>query len=567
MRFLIVCGLVLAFLAASCAPGSSPSGAAQRPEASATVSQKQLVLAVRGEPPSVAFKPVVAFSGSLDRTKELFNASLDYRDENEKAHPVLAEALPTLNTDSWRVFPDGRMETTYSLKSGLTWQDGLALTADDFVFAWRVYSTPQLGQASTPPIGQMEEVVAPDPRTVTIRWKQPYPDAGVLAYDFQALPRHILEEPFSQLDPIAFSGLPFWTSDYVGLGPYEITNWEPGAFIEASAFGGYVLGRPKIDEIKVMFISDPQTALANALAGEVQVVADPVLSVAQALTLEGQWSESRGGTLLSSPVGLRTSVFQLRPETVESQALLDVRVRRAVAYGMDSQSAVDALSAGKGVRTRTLTSPLVDYYPEIEAVIRKYDYDPRQAQRAMEEAGYARGSDGFFVARDGQPVQFSDASSAGDREEMELAVYVDGLRKVGFDVSQRVVPVQQIRDPQNRALLPGLQLRGGAYEPLSYTSDQIPRPENRWSGDNRGGWSNSEYDRLFAAYNATLEQSDRVKQLAQLERMLTEELPIIPNMYSAYAVAVAAGLHGPVARHTVLSGGPFLHIESWSWSR
>ncbi len=33
------------------------------------------------------------------------------------------------------------METTYKLRPGATWHDGAALTAEDFVFAWRVYST------------------------------------------------------------------------------------------------------------------------------------------------------------------------------------------------------------------------------------------------------------------------------------------------------------------------------------------------------------------------------------------------------------------------------------------
>jgi len=108
---------------------------------------------------------------------------------------------------------------------------------------------------------------------------------------------------------------------------------------------------------------------------------------------------------------------------------------------------------------------------------------------------------------------------------MELAVYVDSLRKAGFDASQRVVPVQQIRDPQLRSLLPGLQLRGGAYQPMSYTSDQIPRPQNHWNGDNRGGWSNPDYDHLFNSYMTTLDESERVGQLAQMERLISEEVP------------------------------------------
>ena len=52
-----------------------------------------------------------------------------------------------------------------------------------------------------------------------IRWRETYPDAGSLENGFQPLPRHILADPFSRLDAEAFIALPFWTSDYVGLGP------------------------------------------------------------------------------------------------------------------------------------------------------------------------------------------------------------------------------------------------------------------------------------------------------------------------------------------------------------
>src|SRR5688572_8352741 len=200
--------LVLVLLLSACAPTSPsarPTGGGA-PDSSAA-SNQTLVIAVRGEPPSVASKPVVDFSGSLGRPRELFNANLDFLDERERAQPQLAESLPELHTDTWRVFPDGRMETTYRLKPNLTWHDGTPLSAEDFVFAHRVYATPAFGLSATPPIGQMEEIIAPDPRTVVIRWRQPYPDAVALDRDFQALPRHILADSLSALDPTAFASL------------------------------------------------------------------------------------------------------------------------------------------------------------------------------------------------------------------------------------------------------------------------------------------------------------------------------------------------------------------------
>ena len=54
------------------------------------------------------------------------------------------------------------METTYRLRPNLTWHDGAPLTAEDFVFSWRVYANPDLGLSSHAPIPAISEVTAID---------------------------------------------------------------------------------------------------------------------------------------------------------------------------------------------------------------------------------------------------------------------------------------------------------------------------------------------------------------------------------------------------------------------
>src|SRR4030095_6009614 len=105
------------------------------------------------------------------------------------------------------------------------------------------------------------------------RWKEPFVDAGALSATangsstLQALPRHILEDDFKTMDAGSFTRHSFWTVQYVGLGPFKLDRWEPGAFLEASAFDNFALGRPKIDRMRILFINDPQTTMANVLAG------------------------------------------------------------------------------------------------------------------------------------------------------------------------------------------------------------------------------------------------------------------------------------------------------------
>ena len=136
-------GLVLAVLLVSCgpAPGQAPGTSAEQLRPSRT-----LVVAHRYEPGVLAPK-VLGSNGPLTTTR-LFNAALAVFDDKGLPRPYLAEALPQLDTDTWRVFPDGRMETTYRLRSDVTWHDGAPLAAEDFAFALRVYKHPDLGSLS-----------------------------------------------------------------------------------------------------------------------------------------------------------------------------------------------------------------------------------------------------------------------------------------------------------------------------------------------------------------------------------------------------------------------------------
>ena len=101
------------------------------------------------------------------------------------------------------------METVYRLRPNLVWHDSQPLSADDFVFGWQVYATPQFGQSGTEPIDMMQEVAAPDPRTVLIRWRGAHAEAGALEAavstgvptggpSFSPLPRHALERAYQE---------------------------------------------------------------------------------------------------------------------------------------------------------------------------------------------------------------------------------------------------------------------------------------------------------------------------------------------------------------------------------
>ena len=540
--------LAIALIVVGCVPAREA-----RPEGAAPSVQSEpgrtLVAAVRVEPATLATAALRQASVALYLSKRMFNAELALLDERANPRPYLAEALPELGTDSWRVFPDGRMETVYRLKPNLAWHDGAPHTAHDFVFASRVYATPEHGLAGSPPWNAIDEVTALDDRSFLIRWRQPHPDAGVLAArdrEFPPLPRHILQISFEQDQPDAFGNHPFWTREYVGLGPYRVDRWEPGAFIEAVAFDRHVLGRPKIERIKMLFISDTNTTLANVLAGEIHLSADSSLRVAQATPLKREWGPE-GGAVLFHANQWRAVHFQFRPELATPRALLDPRVRNALAHAVDKPPINDAAYDGNSIVADTMMAPLSETGLAVDRAITKYPYDVRRSEQLMAEAGFRKGTDGVYTSPAHGRFTAEIKTNAATDNEAEMSILASAWRQLGFDVQDRVLSAAQAQDNEVRATFPGMFANNtNVGEPalLNQTTTRIPRPENRWQGGNRGGWSHPEYDRLASAFTTALDPSERTRLIVEMAKIYSEELASISLFFRTIPWAHVAALRG-----------------------
>src|SRR5439155_10557482 len=105
-------GSALAIGIFACTP-ARPGGDSAPDAFSSVRAGRALVMAIRYEPTSLATRELDSVSVGQYTTKRAFNAQLAILDERGVPRPYLAETLPQLNTESWHVFPDGRMETTY----------------------------------------------------------------------------------------------------------------------------------------------------------------------------------------------------------------------------------------------------------------------------------------------------------------------------------------------------------------------------------------------------------------------------------------------------------------------
>jgi peptide/nickel transport system substrate-binding protein len=568
-RYLV--GLVFMTLVVSaCAPAAPlPSEGSQSPASLAVSSpDRTLVFVSGGEPVTLSFfKPLQNAGLRNSNALNMFNGGLYLVDERGESFGSMAENIPQLNTDTWKVFPDGRMETTYRLRPNITWHDGTPFHAEDIVFSLRVAQLPGIGISAMRPAAYMEESWAPDARTFVIRWNQTY--AGVAdmeAGDFIPLPRHILEKPFQELDPRAFLELRYWSDEFVGTGPYKLARWERGAFIEASAHDGYSLGKPKVDRIKIIFAADPNVAVTYLLSGEAHVAIDAVIGFEQGMLLKEQWA--RDGTVIFTPSNVRYVATQVRDGYTDPKILLDLRVRKALAHAIDRQALVDNVLAGQSRVADTMVPPTLSFYATVDRTIAKYPFDPSRTQQLLADVGMVRGADGFY-AMSGERFSPELRGVQGGIDAQENAILVDGWRRVGIEAFPRLVSrVENTGEVQ--ATFPALGLNAFAADTLDtillkLLRDRIGTAANRWAGSNRSGWSHPEFDRLYNSMVTTLDDAEMERSALAMLKMASEDLPLIPMYYELATVGHAVGLMGPKPRTGGGSHSNTWNVHEWYW--
>lgn len=536
--------LILVIAVAACAaPGTQGTGGGQpaAPQAPTT-----LRYVSRFEASTLAAR-VTEAAGTSEYVKRPFNAGLAVTDAQTQPRPVLAEALPQLNTESWRVFPDGKMETTYRLRSGLTWHDGQPLTAEDFVFAWRVYKAPSL-PFNPQPQDLMELVTAPDARTVVISWNSIYAQAGGLTFtELDPLPAHVLGEAFRAVQDSgateSFINLPFWSRAYVGAGPYRLERREPGSFVEGVAFDGYALGRPKIDRILVRFMGDENTVLTNLLAGDLDYTPRLTLRFEHGNVLRDWMGAGRGKFIIGPDYFIKVQ-HQFRPEYQTEPVILDVRVRRAMNHSVDRDALVEGIFEGQTQVAHTWAFGSTPYFAEVDRMITKYPYDPRRTEQLLQEAGMRRGSDGMFANPDGRPFRPDFIVRAGTQHERGQAILVDTWRRSGLDVQPSVLP--DVTVPRvERYTWPNLQAQTSDVEEYEqWATPQIGTEANRWTGSNRAGYSNPEFDRIYESFRRTLDRAEAGRISAQALKLLSDELPGYAVYESPALLAYSAAVRG-----------------------
>jgi len=270
-------------------------------------------------------------------------------DKNNEIEPALASA--------WTVSPDG-LTYTFTLRQGVTFHDGSALTADDVVSSLQTAQSDPTVQNSSD-LASVASVASPDASTVVVTLSKPNIDL-LFALTGRA-------------------GLVFKKGDTTdlqtaenGTGPFKLSSWKTGdnlVLVRNDAYWGTKAG---VAEVVFEYIPDRSAAVNAALSGDLDVVleVDP--------ELKGQ-IEGSGAFTLST--GQTTDKGTLAFNN-QRAPLTDQRVREALRLAIDHNALVQALGSGQ-----TLYGPIPPLDPGYEDLSGDVPFDPSRARELLAEAG------------------------------------------------------------------------------------------------------------------------------------------------------------------------------------
>ncbi len=478
----------------------------------------------------------------FDTLEELVSAGLVNVDDRGQLQPQLAETVPTIENGLWNVFPDGRMETTWKLRPDARWHDGAPITTEDLLFTAAVGQDPELAGFRGSAYAYIERIEALDARTLVVTWQRPYIEADLLfaaaGTSTVPLPKHLLEPTYLG-NKVQFLQLPYWSSEFVGSGPYKLHDWILDSHLVLQANDSYVRGRPKIDEIDVRFVPDSNTIIANLLAGELDMVIGRGVSLEQAVNLREQWRTGQVDIALDAWISIFPQMLNPTPAVIA-----DARFRRALLHGTDRQEMAETIQYGVVPVAHSVINPSDPNYPAVEPGIVRYDYDPRRAVELLETLGYSRGGDGAFRDGNGQPLVVEMRTTGSDVQLRSVLAVSDYWQRRGVRVDQVQITGARANDREYRSIRPGFELsRYPADATIDgmqrHHSSQVPLPENNFTGTNKQRYINAELDGYLDAYFATIPRAERLQHLARAVSHISREVVPMPLYYDGISAPIS----------------------------
>jgi peptide/nickel transport system substrate-binding protein len=482
-------------------------------------SAAEVAIGLKTEPSAI--DPHFAILGANQQISEQIFDTLVGRDEKLRPIPALAT--------SWRLLDETTWE--FTLRQGVVFHDGTPFTAADAVFTIaRAPAVPNSPASYAPYVSHIAEAVAVNDLTLRIRTKGPYPTLPLDLSELYVVSKNVAEQAT--------------TDDFntgkaaIGTGAYRFVEWLPGQRLVLARNDDYWGAKPAIERVVFRVLPSDPSRVAALLAGDVSLIeAVPPADLAQLRKnpTVAVWSAASTRLIyLHMDSARATTPFATDKAgtPLASNPLRDRRVRLALSKAINRQAIVERILEGSAsVAGQMVPQGLVGWNPALAPE----PYDPDGARKLLADSGYPNG---FRLTLHGPNNRY-----VGD-EKVALAI-AQMWARIGIETKVETMPSNLFFTRATKQEFSIFLIGFG-----SATGDSANGMRNVLAtydaaggtgANNRGRYSNPEFDRLLTQADRTLDPATREKTLQDAAAVAFGDVAIIPIEFQANDWATRKG--------------------------
>jgi len=441
---------------------------------------------------------------------------------------------------------------TFWLRDDARWSNGAPVTAHDFEFAWKTVLDPATasqyafilypilnaekannGEVSVDEVG----VEAIDDFTLEVNLETPiaYFDrmVGYVTY----LP--VNEEFYNQTNGRYGAD----ADEMIYNGPFVMTSWVHGASMQLRKNPDYWgAERIRLDGINFAHMTSDSNTLLNLFQDNQIVIADLTAEMLDQAMLQ-RWSLSQfmEGTVFYTE-------FNHRPERLTS----NWHLRKALSLVHDSSELVNRVIKlpgylpGKSLFpywVEGMDGPFRDEYPVPE--------QPRNIELAREHLAMALDELGLEEL---PPLVFLSSETPVARIQAE---YYQEVFKRYLDIDL-LIDAQIFRQRLEKMTAGDFDMVGAGWGPDYNDPLTFADLFASWNLSNRGRYSNPALDAQVRIAQSSLDRQERFDAFGEIQRILTEDVVIMPDYERGYVYVTDSQVRG-IVRHVFASEVDFTH--------
>lgn len=305
---------------------------------------------------------------------------------------------------------EGGILHTVHLKSGVTWHDGSAFSADDVVYTLRsvMNSADSVYKVNLSNVVSVSKV-----DTLTVQIRLNYPDASFA---------NLLEIPIIPQE---------WQEGVVtGTGRYVWSDYDYLKSVKLEKNASYYGAQPYIDGVTITILPDEQSVY-NAFMVDITDVASETSQEAAKYNTSSNISYERVMTQRYSFVGINC----------RREGLNNVNIRRALMKLVNRDKLTNDLYADFGIPTKYPIHPQSKYYRQQEGDMRS---DAEQALALLSQEGYELNKDSNLRMKNGNPLTFELLVHTNKLSCQTEAEYIAaGFAEYGIQISVKLASYEE----------------------------------------------------------------------------------------------------------------------------